>query len=160
MAFTVIRASARTFALTALVVLLPTGFASAGSDGPMSGLPSSHRSAESGDIGVDTLADDLGSTDAIDFVTKLNLSSKLDGLVAAFREYHDGSGHHSLPALYGRFDRLLETTLALTEDSDPMLYRRLKRSRPKLWLILADRKAFHAAMEAPDTALLKDSARD
>ena len=110
-------------------------------------------------IGVDTLGDDLESTDAIDFITKLKLSSELDRLVAAFREYHDGSGRHRLPALYGRFDRLLETTLALTEDNDPMLYRKLKRSRSKLWQILVDREEFHVTMEQTDVALRKSSIR-
>ncbi len=84
----------------------------------------------------------------------------LDSLIEAFREYHDGSGGHSLAALYTRFDRLLRTTLALIEDSDPMLYRKLKRSRPKLWHILVDREQFHATMEDADAALLKDPARD
>ena len=159
MSFAVIRASACTFALAALVVLLPTGFTSAGPDGPVSGLPSGQGIATSKDIDVDTLTDDLGSTDAIDFITKLNLNSELDSLIEAFREYHDGSGGHSLAALYGRFDRLLESTLALTEDSDPMLYRKLKRSRPKLWQILVDREEFHAMMEDTDVELLKGSAR-
>ncbi len=104
--------------------------------------------------------DDLGSTDAIDFITKLNLKSELDSLIEAFHDYHDGSGGHSFAALYGRFDRLLETTLALTEDNDPMLYRKLKRSRPKLWKILVDRDEFRAAMEDADAALLEGSARD
>ncbi len=160
MSFAVIRASACTFALAALVVLLPTGFTSAGPDGPVSGLPSGQGIAASKDIDLDTLTDDLGSTDAIDFITKLNLNSDLDSLIEAFRDYHDGSGGHSLAALYGRFDRLLETTLALTEDNDPMLYRKLKRSRPKLWKNLVDREAFLAATDDSDFALLKDSARD
>ncbi len=160
MAFAVIRAIAYTFALTALVVLLPTGFTSAGPDGPVSGLPSGQGNAASKDIDFDTLTDDLGSTDAIDFTTKLGLNSELDSLIEAFREYHDGSGGPSLAALYGRFDRLLETTLALTEDNDPMLYRKLKRSRPKLWQILVDREKFHATMEDSDAALRKDPARD
>ncbi len=160
MSFAVIRASACTFALAALVVLLPTGFTSAGPDGPVSGLPSGQGNAASEGIDFDTLTDDLGSTDAIDFTTKLGLNSELDSLIEAFREYHDGSGGHSLAALYGRFDRLLETTLALTEDNDPMLYRKLKRSRPKLWQILVDREKFHATMEDADAALRKDPARD
>jgi hypothetical protein len=159
MAFAVIRASAYTFALAALVVLLPTGFTSAGPDGPVSGLPSGQGTAASEDIDFDTLTDDLGSTDAIDFITKLGLNSELDSLIEAFREYHDGSGGHSLAALYGRFDHLLETTLALTEDNDPMLYRKLKRSRSKLWQILVDREEFHAMMEDTDVELLKGSAR-
>ncbi len=160
MSFAVIRASACNFALAALVVLLPTGFASAAPDGPVSGAPLGPEIAAPKDINVETLADDLGSTDAIDLVTKLNLSSELDRLVTAFREYHDGSGGHSLPALYGRFDRLLETTLALTEENDPMLYRKLKRSRPRLWRILIDREAFLAATDESDAVVLKDSARD
>ena len=160
MAFAVIRASAYTFALAALVVLLPTGFTSAGPDGPVSGLPSGQGTAASEDIDFDTLTDDLGSTDAIDFITKLNLKSELDSLIEAFHEYHDGSGGHSFAALYGRFDRLLETTLALTEDNDPMLYRKLKRSRPKLWQILVDREKFQSTMEDADAALRKDPARD
>ncbi len=56
-------------------------------------------------------------------------------------------------------DRLLERTLALTEDNDPMLYRKLKRSRPKLWQILAVREQFHATMEETDAALRKGSVR-
>ncbi len=160
MTFAVLRATACTFALAALVVLLPTGVTSAGPDGPLSGLPSGQGNAASEGIDFDTLTDDLGSTDAIDFITKLNLNSDLDSLIEAFREYHDGSGGHSLAALYGRFDRLLETTLALTEDNDPMLYRKLKRSRPKLWQILVDREAFLATTDDSNFALLKDSARD
>ena len=159
MAFAVIRASAYTFALTALVVLLPTGVTSAGPDGPVSGLPSGQGNAASKDIDFDTLTDDLGSTDAIDFITKLGLNSELDSLIEAFREYHDGSGGHSLAALYTRFDRLLRTTLALIEDSDPPLFLKLKRSRPKLWQILVDREQFHATMEETDVALRKGSAR-
>ncbi len=107
MSFAVIRASACTFALAALVVLLPTGFTSAGPGGPVSGLPSGQGNAASKDIDFDTLTDDLGSTDAIDFITKLSLNSELDRLIEAFREHHDCSGGHSLAALYGRFDRLL-----------------------------------------------------
>ncbi len=159
MAFAVIRASADTLALAALVVLLPTGVTSAGPDGPVSGLPSGPGNAASKDIAFDTLTDDLGSTDAIDFITKLGLNSELDSLIEAFREYHDGSGGHSLAALYARFDHLLRTTLALIEDSDPPLFLKLNRSRPKLWQILVDREEFHAMMEDTDVELLKGSAR-
>ena len=159
MAFAVIRASAYTFALTALVVLLPTGVTSAGPDGPVFGLPSGQGNAASKDIDFDTLTDDLGSTDAIDFTTKLGLNSEFDSLIEAFREYHDGSGGHSLAALYARFDHLLRTTLALIEDSDPPLFLKLNRSRPKLWQILVDREEFHAMMEDTDVELLKGSAR-
>ena len=111
-------------------------------------------------IDIDTLADDLGSTDAIDFVTKLNLSSELDGLVAAFRAYHGGSNRRGLPALYEQFDRLFVMTLALIEADDPMLHRKLQRSRTKLWETLIDREAFHAAADDSDVALLKDPTRD
>jgi hypothetical protein len=158
-AFAVRRASAYTFALAALVVLLPTGFTSAGPGGPVSGFRVGPEIAASKDIDVDTLRDDLGSTDAIDFITKLNLKSELDSLIEAFREYHDGSGGHSLAALYARFDHLLRTTLALIEDSDPPLFLKLNRSRPKLWQILVDREEFHAMMEDTDVELLKGSAR-
>ncbi len=159
MAFVVLRATACTFVLAALVVLLPTGVTSAGPDGPLSGLPSGQGNAASEGIDFDALTDDLGSTDAIDFITKLDLNGELDSLIEGFHEYHDGSGGHSLAALYGRFDRLLETTLALTEDNDPMLYRKLKRSRSKLWQILVDREEFHATMEETDVALRKSSVR-
>jgi hypothetical protein len=145
--------------LVALVAIVIAGGASAGDGRPEPGLPRSPEAAASKDIDVDTLADDLGSSDAIDFITKLNLRSELDNLVAAFREYHDGSDRHDLPALYGRFDRLLDTTLALVEGDDPMLYRRLKRSRTKLWHILADREAFLVSTDDPDVALLKDPSR-
>ncbi len=159
MAFAVIRACACTFALAVLVVLLPTGFTSAGPDGPVSGLPSGQGIAASEDSDFDTLTDDLGSTDAIDFITKLSLNGELDSLIEAFREYHDGSGARSLAALYARFDRLLRTTLALIEDSDPPLFLKLKRSRSRLWQILVDREEFHATMEDADVALLKGSVR-
>ncbi len=134
--------------------------ASAAPDGPVSGSPLSPGIAAPKDLNVETLADDLGSTDAIDFTTKLGLNSELDSLIEAFREYHDGSGGPSLAALYGRFDRLLETTLALTEENDPMLYRKLKRSRPRLWRILIDRAAFLDATDESDAVVLKDSARE
>lgn len=70
-----------------------------------------------------------------------------------------GSGRHSLPALYGRFDRLLRTTLALIEDGDPTLSPKLKRSRAKLWHIPIDREEFYAAMDESDVALLEGFAR-
>jgi len=158
-AFAVRRASAYTFALAALVVLLPTGFTSAGPDRPVSGFRVGPEIAASKDIDVDTLRDDLGSTDAIDFITKLGLNSELDSLIEAFREYHDGSGGHSLAALYARFDHLLRTTLELIEDSDPPLFLKLKRSRPMLWQILAVREQFYATMEETDVALREGSAR-
>jgi hypothetical protein len=157
--FAVIRAIACTFWLAALVVMGPAGVVSAGDGRPEPDSRADPEIAASEDIDVDTLTDDLGSTDAIDFITKLNLNSELDSLIEAFREYHEGSGGHSLAALYGRFDRLLETTLALTEDNDPMLYRKLKRSRSKLWQILVDREEFHATMEKTDVALRKSSVR-
>ncbi len=61
--------------------------------------------------------------------------------------------------IYTRFDRLLRTTLALIEDSDPPLFLKLKRSRPRLWQILVDREEFHIMMADTDGALLKGSAR-
>ncbi len=110
-------------------------------------------------IDFDTLTDDLRSTDAIDFTTKLRLNGELDSLIEAFREYHDGSGDHSLAALYSRFDRLLRTTLALIEDSEPPLFLKLKRLRPRLWQILVDREEFHIMMADTDGTLLNGSAR-
>jgi hypothetical protein len=47
----------------------------------------------------------------------------------------------------------------LIEDSDPPLFLKLKRSRPKLWQILAVREQFHATMEETDVALRKGSFR-
>ncbi len=154
-----IRVTAFTSALVALVMMGSSGIVPAGEDRPEPGLPLGQRVAVSEGIDFDTLMDDLGSTDAIDFFTKLGLNGELDSLIEAFREYHDGSGDHSLAALYARFDRLLRTTLALIEDSDPPLFLKLKRSRSRLWQILVDREEFHAAMEDPDVALLKGSAR-
>jgi hypothetical protein len=159
MAFAMIRTTTRTFALAALVVMGSAGFVSAGEVRSEPGLRAGLGVAASEDIDFDTLTDDLGSTDAIDFFTKLGLNGELDSLIEAFREYHDGSGDHSLAALYARFDRLLRTTLALIEDSDPPLFLKLKGSRSRLWQILVDREEFHAAMEDPDVALLKGSAR-
>jgi len=157
--FAVIRATVRTFSLTALAVMGSAGVVPAEGDQSEPGLRAGHEIAVSKGIDFDTLADDLGSTDAIDFITKLGLNGELDSLIEAFREYHDGSGGHSLAALYARFDRLLRTTLALIEDSDPPLFLKLKRSRSRLWQILVDRKEFHAAMEDTDVAQLKGSAR-
>ena len=158
MSFAVIRATACTFALAALVVTLSTRFASAGDDRPEPGLRAVHGIAASKDMDIEALTDDLESTEAIEFITKLSLNRELDNLVAAFREYHDGSGSHSLPALYVRFDRLLKTTLALIEDGDPTLFLKLKRSRAKLWHILIDREKFYAATDDSDVALLEASA--
>ena len=159
MVFAVIRAIACTFSLAALVVMGSAGVVSAGDGRPEPGLRAGPEIAASEAIDFDTLTDDLGSTDAIDFITKLGLNSELDSLIEAFREYHDGSGGHSLAALYTRFDRLLRTTLALIEDSDPPLFLKLKRSRPKLWQILVAREQFHATMEETDVALRKGSVR-
>ncbi len=61
--------------------------------------------------------------------------------------------------IYTRFDRLLRTTLALIEDSDPPLFLKLKRSRPMLWQILAVRDQFHATIEETDVVLRKGSVR-
>ncbi len=154
-----IRVTAFTSALVALVVMGSAGIVSAVEDRPEPGLPSGQRVAVSEGIDIDTLTDDLGSTDAIDFTTKLGLNGELDSLIEAFREYHDGSGDHSLAALYSRFDRLLRTTLALIEGSDPPLFLKLKRSRPRLWQILVDREEFHIMMADTDGALLNGSAR-
>ena len=158
MSFVVIRATACTFALAALVVMLSIKFASAGDDRPEPGLQMVRGITASKDIDIDILTDDLESTEAIDFITKLRLNRELNRLVAAFREYHDGSGSHSLPALHARFDRLLMTTLALIEDDDPTLFLKLKRSRTKLWHNLIDREEFYAVTDDSDVALLEDSA--
>jgi hypothetical protein len=159
MAFAAVRAAACTFALAALVVMLSTRFASAGDDRPGSALQAAHGIPASRDVNIDTLMDDLGSTEAIDLATKLSLNSELDSLIAAFREYHGGSSSYSLPALYARFERLLKTTLALIKDGDPTLFLKLKRSRAKLWHILIDREEFYAATDDSHVALFETSAR-
>lgn len=157
--FTVIPATARSFALAAIVMMGSAGIVSAGENRPEHSLPSGQGIAASEGIDFDTLKDDLGSTEAIDFITKLDLSGELDSLIEAFREYHEGAGDYNLAALYARFDRLLRTTLALIEHSDPPVFLKLKRSRSRLWQILIDREEFHAAMEDTDVALLRGFAR-
>ncbi len=146
------------FSLAALVVIGSSAIVSAGDGRPDPSFRAGPEIASSKDIDVDTLTDDLGSTDAIDFITKLELSDELDNLIEAFRKFHDGSGDHSLAALYARFDRLLRTTLDLIEDGDPPLFLKLERSRPRLWQILVDREEFHATMEDTDVALRKGAA--
>jgi hypothetical protein len=153
------RASARILALAAFVLLLPVGAASAESGGSAPSSPSDRVISASEDIDFDILVDDLGSTEAIDFITKLNLNSELDNLIEAFHRYHRGSGGDSLTMLYARFDHLLQTTLALIEDRDPPLFLKLERSRPRLWHMLVDREEFHAAMADADIAPLKGSVR-
>ena len=86
------------------------------------------------------------------------LSSELNSLIEAFREYHNGSGGHRLVALHACFDHLLRTTLALIEDSDPPLFLKLNRSRSKLWQILVNREEFHATIEDADVAPFQGSA--
>jgi hypothetical protein len=147
------------FSLAALVVIGSSAIVSAGDDRPDPSFRTGPDIASSNDIDVDTLTDDLGSTDSIDFITKLELNDELDNLIEAFRKFHDGSDDHSLAALYARFDRLLRTTLDLIEDGDPPLFLKLKQSRSRLWQVLVDREEFHAAMEGADVALLKGSAR-
>ena len=157
MALAEMRAIAWGFSVVIVVLTFSTSLVSAGDEDLWPGENVTRIVAMSEDVNVDTLTDDLWSTDAVGFVTKLELKSKFDVLLADFYQFHEGSSSQDIQALYARFDRLLKTTLDLLAEGDPALFLRLKRSRITLWHTLSDRQEFYAVAGKTDIAWFKDS---
>ncbi len=119
-----------------------------------SALAGERQYARAQTLDLDALEDRLRETDAIGLASKLTLKVRLDSLIDDFRELHRGRGDDSLMSLKGRFNSLIDETLAQLRDDDPALYGTLIGSRAGLWATMTDPRKFRAAFDKKGSLLV------
>ena len=85
-------------------------------------LPSgAEETSSSASTSLDSLEDRLRESDAIGIMDKMDLSARVDGLIADFLLFHDGKSETDTGRLEERFHRLVFEAAWLVRDGDPML---------------------------------------
>jgi type IV secretory pathway VirB10-like protein len=93
-------------------------------------------------LDLKTLEQELRSTKAIGFFTKLTLKNQVDDLLDKFREYHQGKATLTKTDLRRSYDLLMMKVLSLLQDEDQKLASAIVSSREAIWALLADPKTF------------------
>jgi hypothetical protein len=93
-------------------------------------------------LDLDALKEEVRSTSAIGFFTKITLKNQVDDLLDDFRDYHQGKSKLTKIELRRAYDLLLMKVLSLLQDKDPTLASSIVASREVIWDLLADPKKF------------------
>ena len=87
----------------------------------------------------------LHDTHAIGVFTKFALKNQWDDLLKQFRAHHQRGRKTGVASLRQPYDMLVLKVLAVVQDRDPSLARRIAGSHETIWGILADPDRFNAA---------------
>ena len=93
-------------------------------------------------VDLESLTQRLRATKAIGHFTKLALKQKVDTLIEAFSDFHNGASTISLSLLRNHYNNLVNHILNLLCDEDAELHTELAASREALWRLLADPAQF------------------
>lgn len=93
-------------------------------------------------LDLDALKEEVKSTSAIGFFTKITLKNQVDDLLDDFRDYHKGKSKLTKTDLRRAYDLLLMKVLSLLQDKDPRLASSIVASREAIWDLLEDPKKF------------------
>ena len=96
-------------------------------------------------LDLKTLEQQLRETKAIGVMTKLSIKNQVDDLIEQFRAYYEGQLKTTLADLRRPYEMLLMKVLAVIQDADPALAKKINASREAIWGILADRDKFARA---------------
>jgi hypothetical protein len=96
-------------------------------------------------LDLKTLEQQLRETKAIGVMTKLSIKNQVDDLIERFRAYYQGQLKTTLADLRRPYEMLLMKVLAIVQDADPALAKKINASREAIWGILADRDKFARA---------------
>jgi hypothetical protein len=109
---------------------------------PKADSPVTTKPAATPTLDLDALKEEVRSTSAIGFFTKITLKNQVDDLLDDFRAYHQGKAKLTTIELRRSYDLLLMKVLSLLQDKDPRLAFSIVSSREAIWNLLVDRKKF------------------
>jgi hypothetical protein len=104
--------------------------------------PATIKPAGTPTLDLNALKEEVKSTSAIGFFTKVTLKNQVDDLLDDFRDYHRGKSKRTQTDLRRAYDLLLMKVLSLLQDKDPRLASSIVSSREAIWDLLADPKKF------------------
>lgn len=93
-------------------------------------------------LDLHALTEEVKSTPAIGFFSKITLKNQVDDLLGEFRAYHRGKAKVTAIELRRSYDLLLMKVLSLVQDKDPRLASSIVSSREAIWSLLVDPKKF------------------
>jgi hypothetical protein len=93
-------------------------------------------------LDLNGLTEEVKSTSAIGFFTKLTLKNQVDDLLDKVRDYHASRSKLTLMDLRRSYDLLLMKVLSLLQDKEPTLASAIVSSREAIWELLADPRKF------------------
>jgi hypothetical protein len=105
-------------------------------------LPATNTPAATPTLDLEALKEEVKSTSAIGFFTKITLKNQVDDLLDDFRDYHKGKSKLTKTDLRRAYDLLLMKVLSLLQDKDPRLATSIVASREAIWDLLADPNKF------------------